>query len=1465
MDKIKIAKQIFILVVVMSTGLISVSFAKDTDIYNINTKQNCYILMDDSGSMDFGVYESTIDYGAMFDYLFTLNDDGNYSDYIYDEVNHSNYFYENHYDRTKIFLTKGKIGISLATVNGSDMAFTGDAADPEYLWYTSDMVDTHTVINTDGTLSDDGTGNQRITLGSDGYILFDGTRLPLGLDIKLTENKELYDGSVINNGFGGLLNAPGYYCSGYEGISDLNVAEDGDDEVYFFITGNWMNMQAMYNLQYTTNNPEPKDAKTGDMAWKYELFPVSQDNWSQISYDLDYPEGDGNYEDGLSENETEQIISHPGAEQIQVHFSHFDVDGDDDSSDWSYDYVVLKDGSGNAKAYYDNDNNPASGDGWSATIDDDTVKVCLQSDAGVNKTGYTIDKIRVTYHMDSYLMQNRLDVAKDAMLYALEEFHGKMNWGFASFQYNGTSGDGANLMHALNPNLTDDENTASIRTHVEYLKPMYGTPMGEALQDVFEMGYYTKRHALDNLLCRKNYIISISDGFPSDDGDWSRIGGVTFSDFDGDGWTADPYQYSAPDDNYYDDVAEWLYTHSWLDKAEVTDPANSYVNVTTHHIAFGAKQPLMMDAASQSGGEYITAYNKSQLVAAFYALALQMTEAISFTSPVVSIDAANKIQNGDDLYLGLFLPQDNKSWMGNIKKFRLGNKDSEDLWMIYDGGDNEAVSEEGEFLDNTSAFWGDDEDANDSDNYGVADVTEDGVGEVLLERILADFSSADYYERTIKTYDVDNVELGMYDVQGNVTFEDLGVSDVQARNELVNYIYGYTNEADAATGNPLAARGWILGSIVHSRPLVIDYYTSDSVLDKRYVAVGANDGMLHVFNDADGKEVLAFIPSDILPELKRLPEESLVDTVDGFLKLYRKNNNPKYLIFGERRGGENYWCLDIQDSDPSKWSVKWVYSNSEISQSWSDPQIASVPISIDTSTGEHTFQDVMILSGGYDAEEDNYPEPFDDIDNSGTPYTTSTSTTIDNSEWDKNDRIYDINGNKVYDLYNLDKNESGRGIFIVDIDDPTNEIYSVSYDSTGSAVEQAMKWCFPATPSIVTTTYSYRVNTGTETKIQIGVIKAIYATDIYANLYKIKFNFEVEHDSSANTWSVLTAEADRWSTEKIFSGNPGSSGNTVNGDGEFSKGAAATNQGLKTFYSPAVSWRGACDYFDAGNYHFSDTRFNGLSDIAGIYFGTGDREHPTYTMKQNRFYAVYDDSSVSAYEVDSDGNNIGDITVSTYPYSEIDLLNLSCNELDDGTTLAGVPDKNDYRIALRDDPVYNGGGSLEESTNEDDSKGWYIVLDDQGDTTECSHCTYAASDADENHDWEKVLSRVQLFAGILYFTTYQPAIEDICNPHGNGFAYSLNYCDGTAAYDLNLSNNTGDGSEQKDVTDRYFKVTDIFGVPSYFSIIIRDGTAGAMSMMGGKIIGPQGGNEYKIKSPGFGLDFYYWLEGKTIE
>ncbi len=1512
--------QVLSLLVIMAFSSPYPCQAKDTDIYAVNAKQNCYILLDNSGSMAWGVYEHNINYKEMYLYLDGLAG-------VYDPT-----VFAPGFQKDKIYLVRAKIRVG---VKGG-VTFVGDPGNPAINWDYGSIVDTHTLVDNKGNLSFEG-GN-RITLDAAKNVLLDGNTLPFTLGRKEHEYVTLYDGTVVDKGFGGLLNAPGYHFSGYED-TDIAVFNnpvedgDGDDEyIWFFATGNWLHMQGVYNL---------KDA-TGDLVWDKTDVPLAaiDSDWLTLAKNIDYPVGNVTYAANLN-NQLTSTIKQSGALKIQVHFSYYNV-GDKD-------YVKLYDATDTLKATY---GAGTDADGfWGPVIDGDTVTIKMSSDNKTNTVGYgyMVDEIRYVDKLsggtEAYRMQSRLDVAKEALLYVVEEFRGRMNWGYANFNYLGTDADGATIQSALNPNENDDTNRAAIVSHVTGTEPKYGTPLGEALQDVFDDGYYGHRNSLNNLLCRKNYVIVVTDGYPSGDESWGRIGGVaTFSDFDGDGWTEDPAQYSAPvPPDYYDDVAHWMYTHSWLDKTAVADPANSFVNVITHHIGFSLDQPLLEDAAGESGGDYITAFNKQQLVAAFYSLAMKMSGAISFTAPVVSVDAVNKIQSGDDLYMGLFLPKANSYWVGNLKKFKLGDGSAErpELFMIYDKLNHEAVDSAGVFLDNTYGHWGNDTDVNDHDSYGAADVQEDGAGDVMLDDLTAYFQAgnggtpAAYWNRPIYTYKGN--AMVKFDRTG-VTAADLVVADNVARDKLVNFVHGYTYDANAVTGAPLALGPWPLGPIVHSRPIVLDYYDTTQAtlpLKKRFVAVGANDGMLHVFVDQDntqsiveGQEVFSFIPGDILPRLQNMQATvGLYDTVDGPLTLYRRDKNPKYLIFGERRGGGNYWCLDVSNQDPTQWTVAWQYTNSELKESWSDVKLATIQVGVNASTGERTYRDVAIFTGGYDPLEDNFPEPFLDINNDGLPGTVAADGTLttDNSEWVKTDATQDVYNDDKYNVYNPGTDTQGRGIFVVDIDNPATEVsdpsdatgtrkilpYSVTSTaatytvvrsgltytgSTGGKTRADLKYCFPSSPTVISgpEAYRYMGSDGKPVNAREGnVLTSVYAPDIYANIFKLDFSFVVENSGTATSpqWKVKSAS---WQDTLVFKGNPGS----TSVSGALGGVDNIVDQGRKIFYPPAVSWGGAGSYFDYRNYLFETWTFGGVDRIASLFIGTGDREHPKYAMVNDRFYSIYDDSSVTATlyvppVLDTAASALlttcqtygfycpdllygtvsNSAAVSGVPYTEKDLLNVTCDDLGSDTVI-DLADKLALKGLLLDDAKYFNtllsSDALEEGrTHENDAKGWYIILAKQGDATYCAGYTYPTAvlatdvNARDNHVGEKILSQVTLYYKILYFTSYQPAYSDACNPAGNGFSYALDYTTGAAALNLNPA----DGA--LDVTDRYKKYTGIHGIPSGFAIITREGHAAAMASMGGALIGPSESSgffpdEGEIKTGGSGLELFYWRESGSL-
>ncbi|NOX25759.1 MAG: hypothetical protein GXP59_06550 [Deltaproteobacteria bacterium] len=177
-----------------------------------------------------------------------------------------------------------------------------------------------------------------------------------------------------------------------------------------------------------------------------------------------------------------------------------------------------------------------------------------------------------------------------------------------------------------------------------------------------------------------------------------------------------------------------------------------------------------------------------------------------------------------------------------------------------------------------------------------------------------------------------------------------------------------------------------------------------------------------------------------------------------------------------------------------------------------------------------------------------------------------------------------------------------------------------------------MKFCFPADPSIVYGNYNYSY-TDTSGVVQTEHInrdlQVVYFTDIYSNIYKLQWDFAVQNNGTktAPNWQV---SAHSWVVKKIFSANPGS----LSGSGDMRVGLDTLDTGRKAFYPPAVSSGGAGSYFDSHNYHYDNVTFANLNSIYSLFMGTGDREHPTYSMIRNRVYAIYDDSDITTSQID---------------------------------------------------------------------------------------------------------------------------------------------------------------------------------------------------------------------------------------
>ena len=161
--------------------------------------------------------------------------------------------------------------------------------------------------------------------------------------------------------------------------------------------------------------------------------------------------------------------------------------------------------------------------------------------------------------------------------------------------------------------------------------------------------------------------------------------------------------------------------------------------------------------------------------------------------------------------------------------------------------------------------------------------------------------------------------------------DSIDTNDAKSAN-IVNYVRGdRSNEAPA--GAAFRPRTSVLGDIQHST--LLHWRHNDG---SRRLYVGANDGMLHVFNAATGDEVFAYVPSMIIPKLKLLVANPYVHTlyVDGPLSIANVvlsgPSASTLLVGGLGGGGRGLFCLDVTTPNVSTETeaaskIKWEISN----------------------------------------------------------------------------------------------------------------------------------------------------------------------------------------------------------------------------------------------------------------------------------------------------------------------------------------------------------------------------------------------------------------------------------------------------------------------------------------------------------------------------------------------------------
>jgi type IV pilus assembly protein PilY1 len=493
--------------------------------------------------------------------------------------------------------------------------------------------------------------------------------------------------------------------------------------------------------------------------------------------------------------------------------------------------------------------------------------------------------------------------------------------------------------------------------------------------------------------CRENYVILMTDGLPTAEGDdrddsddtygefdyiedWLEGNGVN-ANYDGNGNDPNGAAYDLGGSDYLDDVAKYLYD------TDLRPTIDGVQNITTYTIGFTVAHQLLQDTATNGGGVYYTANTADQLSEQLISALVDIIErSQTFTAPVVPVQ---RTTSGDIMYVSLFTPKSHDNfWPGYLAKLEIGD-DGELLGFAsgYGTGDPETPVTDAEgaldenLVDSTKApypYW-------DAHN-------------TLKNRA----SARNIYTYTGTSTDLNNtsnlfvtsnsaITATMLDNPAKQASADAGTT---ARDDLINYIHGADAYDEDGDINYTEKKENILGDILHSQPLVIDY-APNQVTPQRVIFVGTNDGMLHCFDDADGSEKWGFVPPDLLPQLKDIVEgPGHQYFVDGSPKAYSLDGNNDgdlldystydkvIIIFGERRGGSSYCALDVSNPDDPQYVWRIDNANptvtgipnpttviSEMGQSWSEPAIGKVKAG---TVGSETDTIVTFIGGGYNED-----------------------------------------------------------------------------------------------------------------------------------------------------------------------------------------------------------------------------------------------------------------------------------------------------------------------------------------------------------------------------------------------------------------------------------------------------------------------------------------------------------------
>jgi type IV pilus assembly protein PilY1 len=429
-------------------------------------------------------------------------------------------------------------------------------------------------------------------------------------------------------------------------------------------------------------------------------------------------------------------------------------------------------------------------------------------------------------------------------------------------------------------------------------------------------------------------------------------------------------------------------------------------SVTTYTIdVYNAQQDseqtsLLLSMAKAGGGRYFAARNEQAIVDALKQIMIEIQAMnVSFASTSLPVNATNRSQNENQVFIGMFRPDDGAKprWFGNLKRYQLINNGANiDLGDV--NGHVAINSLTGFVTPCATSYW-----TFDSGTYwsGLG-LSPDPAGTCTIGGFnkYSDTPDGPFVEKgaAAEILRMGNVPAGTSTSQAvnrkMLTLSTAGLVDFTAANSgldssLVDFIRGADVNNEKGTGQTTTTRPSIHGDVIHSRPLPINYGGTTGVV----VYYGANDGTLRAVNAASGVERWSFVAPEFYSRLARLKDNSplvnypnLPDGLspapqpkdyffDGSTGVYQNSDSSRVWIYPTmRRGGRMIYALDASapDNPVFKWKAgcpdlgddtNCTTGMEGIGQTWSTPNVAFIK-------GYSVTKPVVVVGGGYDKCED---------------------------------------------------------------------------------------------------------------------------------------------------------------------------------------------------------------------------------------------------------------------------------------------------------------------------------------------------------------------------------------------------------------------------------------------------------------------------------------------------------------